>query len=107
LIEAPLHSRAAISAPSSPGCSSSLLRDPLARRGRQREVRRVAPERRGVERPQLIIELRATFEVRLRATQLRLSLELLCGCPHRARGQRPIGAGVQIRQPLKDGKLGT
>ncbi len=79
----------------------------LAGAGGERDVGCVGAERDGVGGAQLGVQLGAAFEVRRRASLAQLALELARGCLHGARGQRSVGAGVQVRQPLEDGKLGT
>jgi hypothetical protein len=41
----------------------------------------------------------------LRASLFELQLEHLGGCGCGACGERPVGARVQIREPIKDGEL--
>ncbi len=116
----PRNSRAAASAPSSPGCSSSLVRisspaceleaadeegHALAGAGGQRDVVGVGAEQRRVGVTQRPFELAAAFEVRGCASVGELALELALGCLHGARGQRSVGAGVEIRDGAQDGKL--
>ncbi len=83
------------------------LRDALGRARGQREVGRVTAEERGVGRPQRVCELGAAFEVGNRAALEQLALELGGGRPRGGRGQRPVGAGVQVGRALQHGKLGS
>ena len=106
------------SAPSSPGCSSSLVTissprpssqaaDHLGDAPRSCEVvsarsaasRSRAPRRRAARSSALSSERRSKCAVARPCSASRSSSAR--GRLHRARGQRPVGAGVQIRQPLE------
>ena len=73
--------------------------------GGERDVGGVGAERGGVGAAQRGAELAAAFEVRRRATVAQLALELARRCLRGAAGQRPVGAGVQVREARKNGKL--
>ena len=81
--------------------------DALARAARERQVAGLASEQTRIRPAQVTAELAATPEVRAAAPLLRLALELLRGRLDRARGERPVGARVQIRHTPEHGELGA
>ena len=87
--------------------ASDRHRDALGGAGRDRDVGGLAAERRGVGSAELLGELLAPGEVRLRASLLDLPLEHLGRRASRPCGERPVGARVQVRQPIQNGKLGS
>ena len=81
------------------------LSHPFGRAGRQRHVGGVAGESQRVGAAQRAGQLAAPFEVGGRAAVRQLALELRLRRLDRARRQRPVGARVEVGDPLQHGEL--
>ena len=81
------------------------LPEPLAGGGGQRDVVGAAAEQLGVARAQLGLELEAPLEVGVRAALVHLRADLPRDGLLRRPRDRPVRAGVEVRDALEDREL--